>query len=170
MLLKRTRFMILIGLLALLATACAMPSPPPQPPPQPAPTNTEPPAVDPPPVEPTEEVAPEKMPFEGIWFQQDRSRMLVITPEMLYLHEFEANREVYARIDQVDLDAETIDVFVTAIIMGGEPVGYDSPNKQISYHVNGIVMEFSGKSLDFVPDEEEPVIYILDEFLNPDKE
>ena len=120
-------------------------------------------------VEPTAMPVPAEvpqLPFEGVWFTQDRSSMLVITAETLYIHEFGPNREVYARIDGYDLGAETIDVFTTAILMGGMSMGYDSPSIQISYHVNGTVMEFLGQHIDFAPDEEGPVIYIFDEFLN----
>lgn len=120
--------------------------------------------------QPTPEPAPVEFPFEGIWFAQDRSSMLVITTETVYLHEFGMNREVYARIDGVDLDAETIDVFITAIIMGGMSMGYDTPILQIKYHQNGTVLEFLGQHMDSAPDEEGPVIYILDEFLNSGKQ
>jgi hypothetical protein len=104
--------------------------------------------------------------FEGVWFSQDRSSLLVIGGEFLYLHEFGPNREVYARIDGFDVEMETIDVFVSAIIMGGMSVGYDSPQIQINYHLNGTVMEFLGQHIDTSPDEEGPVIYIFDEYLN----
>ncbi|MBT3241163.1 MAG: hypothetical protein HON98_08575 [Chloroflexi bacterium] len=117
-------------------------------------------------VEPTSlpEITPPE--FEGVWFSQDRSSMLVIGTEFLYLHEFGPNREVYARIDGIDLEEETIDVFVSAIIIGGRSVGYDSPNIQINYHLNGTMMEFLGQHIDFAPDEEGPVFYIYDEYLN----
>jgi hypothetical protein len=105
-------------------------------------------------------------PFEGVWFSQDRSSILVIGEEYLYLHEFGPNREVYARIDSFDLEAGEIDVFVSAIIIGGQSMGYDTPQIQINYHINGTVMEFFGQHIDFSPDEEGPVIYIYDEYLN----
>ena len=119
--------------------------------------------------QPTIELVSEKFPFEGIWFEQDRTSMLVITAEVVYLHEFDIEREVYARIDAVDLDAATIDVFVSGIFIGGMSMGYDSPNLQIRYHINGTALEFWGQHLDAAPDEEGPVIYILDEFLNSGK-
>ncbi len=104
--------------------------------------------------------------FEGVWFSQDRSSILVIGTNYIYLHEFGPNREVYARIDGFNLEEETIDVFVSAIIIGGMSMGYDSPNIQINYHLNGTVMEFLGQHIDFAPDNEGPVIYIYDEYLN----
>ena len=161
---KKIQAIIVIGLFAVMAAACSLSGQE-----EPVPAESLATAIiQTVIVEPTAEPAVEEFPFTGIWFEQDRSSMLVIKQDMLYLHEFEINREVYARIDQVDLEAETIDVFVSGILMGGKQVGYDSPNIQIRYHVNGTVLEFLGQHIDFAPDEDGPVIYIYDEFLNSD--
>lgn len=117
----------------------------------------------------TEEIPPTiaptevpQLPIQGVWFTQDHLKMLVITNEYIYYHQFEMGREVYARVDSFDLASETIEVFTTAIMFNGNSMGYDSPSSQINYHLNGTVLEFDG----LYYDNNDTVLFIRDEFLN----
>jgi hypothetical protein len=104
-------------------------------------------------------------PYLGIWFSADRTSQLIIKEAYLYYHEFGSDREVYARIDAVDLTENTIDVLMYNIVQGGQPVGFDSPAVTLSFQVSGEQMEFALGNLSLTQIHE-PVIFILDEVLN----
>jgi hypothetical protein len=104
------------------------------------------------------------IPIEGIWFSQDRANQLIITNEAFYFNSLISRIEIYGRVTSFDAVGEAVDILVTAIIHGGNSMGYDSPAHHFEYHLNGTALDVTGLSR--FAEIADPELFILDELLN----
>ena len=147
-----------IGIVILALSACSLPSraaaETPTLSPSPFPT------IAPP--SPTPDV---KLPFEGVWFSEDRSSILIFTDTTFYYRVFGPERETYANIVEYDLAAGHILIRYYAILSNGQSLGFDSPTWYLTYKIEGNAMQIAIESLDYPP-EVVPMKFIYDDVLS----
>jgi hypothetical protein len=104
---------------------------------------------------PTPDLAAE-LPFEGVWWGEE-GKVLVLTPTTFYTHENEGDydRQVFGEILGYDLDAGRVDYRMVAIYINGEPGGFDSPTKYLTFHRNGDELRVMTGDAGFDPTLEE---------------
>jgi hypothetical protein len=147
-----------IGVLILFLSACSLPSEAvaetPMPSPSPFPTISVP--------SPTPNV---KLPFEGVWFSEDRSSILIFTDTTFYYRVFGPERETYANIVEYDLAAGHILIRYYAIFSYGQPLGFDSPTWYLTYKIEGNTIQIAIESLNY-PTDVVPMKFYYDEALS----
>jgi len=116
---------------------------------------------------PASPVAPERLPFEGMWMSEgDSPEIIVFTKDSMYKVEPDQTnpdqpytREQFAKIVSYDLENNHISLRTQWIRAAGRMSGFDAPNFNITYLVDGDTLHVGvGWDEEFAADTD-PLVY-----------
>ncbi|MFT3894015.1 MAG: hypothetical protein QM730_20490 [Anaerolineales bacterium] len=150
---KRLQSGLLILVLGILLTGCSLPATPTT-----VPVAT---AVVLSPATPV----PDRLPFEGMWMTEgENPEIIVFTNDSMYRvisdqTSDSAAREQFAKIVSYDLAANYISLRTQMIRVNGKKYGYDSPNFNVTYLMEGDALQIGIGWDDQFAIETEPLMY-----------
>lgn len=108
---------------------------------------------------------PDRLPFEGMWMSDgDNPEIIVFTKDSMYRVQSDqttdsAAREQFAKVVSFDLAANHISLRTQMIRVNGKKFGYDSPNFNVTYLIEGDTLRIGIGWDDQFASEADPLVY-----------